>query len=339
MVWKALTTPIAAIAVLAVAPWGCAEGGGMIGSTETALSAIDAADRAELALAWAPIHYQDVDQTGSHALGGAADYIARYDFDGDLDGRNNWDNAGDSSHPLEAHVYYSVVETASHWFIVYMLFHPRDWSDSVFDGEHENDSEGLLATVARDGSTFGDLKSIVTVAHRDFFSYLPDGGDWSEGAEDLDGSVDLVSYEGGWHPLTAQQAKGHGLKARPYYDIDGDGVVYHPSPETAEVPSDPDDRDVLYRLVDIFESDGLWDSRDDSSLFASFGTFAGDTSGGCGSGLFSCDSNAANAPWGWDDHNDAPARGALATDPAGLIVEYFTIPEDVSFDYTYNPYQ
>jgi hypothetical protein len=86
--------------------------------TSEALSASSPADRAALALRWAPIHYQDVDQTGSHALGGAADYVARYDFDGDLNGRNNWDRAGNAAYPLSAHAYYSVVETASHWFIV-----------------------------------------------------------------------------------------------------------------------------------------------------------------------------------------------------------------------------
>src|SRR5262249_47406547 len=139
-----------------------------VGETEQPLVASSATDRANLAAHWAPIHYQDVDQTGSHALGGAADYITRVDFDGDLNGRNDWDNAGNAAFPLAAHAYYSVVETSSHWFIVYMFYHPRDWTDFFFDTEHENDSEGLLVAVARDGSTFGSLKSIVTVAHTDF---------------------------------------------------------------------------------------------------------------------------------------------------------------------------
>ncbi len=55
-----------------------------------------------------------------------------------------------------------------------------------------------------------------------------------------------------------------------------------------------------------------------------FGTFSGNSSGGCGAGPTGCDTNAANAPWGWDDHNDVPGRGAMATDPAGLV--------------TFNPY-
>ncbi|MET0414403.1 MAG: hypothetical protein ABW022_00075, partial [Actinoplanes sp.] len=85
-----------------------------------------APSRAELALRWAPIHYQDVDSTGSHALGGKADFITRYDFDGDLNGRDNWDNAGRNT---SAAAYYSVIETSTHWYLTYFFFHPRDWVD------------------------------------------------------------------------------------------------------------------------------------------------------------------------------------------------------------------
>jgi hypothetical protein len=310
-----------------------------LGSNQEALSAATAADRASLALHWGPIHYQDVDQTGSHALGGAADYITRYDYDGDLNGRNNWDHAGNAAYPLNSHGYFSVVETASHWFIVYLFFHPRDWTDSFFDTEHENDSEGLLLSVYRDGSTYGVLESAVTVAHTDFFSYVPSGGSWTANHESVDGTLQMVSYAGSLHPVTAQQAKGHGLKARPYYDIVGDGVVYYPSLTTAEVPSGPDDRNVLYKLVDIVEAGGLWDQRNNTSLFASFGSFAGDKTGGCGSGAIGCDTNAANTPWGWDDSNDGPGRGALATDPAGLVSNYFRIPEGLNSTYTVNPFR
>lgn len=316
-----------------------AEPGEDVGEIAEALSASQPADRAALALRWAPIHYQDVDQTGSHALGGKADYIARYDFDGDLNGRNNWDNAGNAAYPLSAHGYYSVVETSSHWFIVYLFFHPRDWVDYFFDTEHENDAEGLLVTVRRDGSTHGVLQSAVTVAHSDFYSYVPAGGTWTANAENIDGTLQMANLPDGLHPVTAQEAKGHGLKARPQYDIVGDGIIYYPSLTVAEVPSTPDDRQVLYKLVDIFASGGMWDQRNTSSLFASFGSFAGDRTGGCGSGALSCNTNAANAPWGWDDGNDGPARGALATDPAGLVANYFRIPEGISTTYTFNPYR
>ncbi len=325
-------------ALLAALPSCSADAEESLGESQAALTAASSTDRAQLALRYAPIHYQDVDQTGSHALGGRSDYVTRYDFDGDLSGSNNWDNTGNAAYPLSAHGYYSVVETSTHWFIVYMFFHPRDWSDSFFDTEHENDTEGLLVSVQRDGSQFGALKSVVTVAHKDFFSYLPAGGGWQGGGESVDGTLQLASYEGALHPVTAQEAKGHGLKARPGYDIVGDGIVYYPSLSAAEVPSGPDDRNVLYELVDIFEPGGLWDQRGNSSLFGSYGAFAGNKSGGCGSGTIGCGENSANAPWSWDDQDDGPGRGALGTDPAGLASSYFRIPEATSNVYTFNPY-
>src|SRR6185369_13990094 len=171
------------------------------------------------------------------ALGGAADYITSFDFDADDDARNNWDHAGDPRYPLSAHAYYSVVETTSHWFITYQFFHPRDWSSTFFETEHENDSEGVLLTVARDGSRLGALRAAVTVVHADFYSYVPAGSRYSDGAEDVDGKLSLESFGGALHPVTAQEAETHALKAWPYYRISEQGVVYYPSLTSAEVPA------------------------------------------------------------------------------------------------------
>ncbi|WP_230686362.1 hypothetical protein [Catellatospora vulcania] len=300
-----------------------------------------AVTRAQLALRWAPIHYQDVDATGSHALSGKSDYITKVDFDGDLNGRNNWDRTGQAGVSLAAHAYYSVVETSTHWYLTYLFFHPRDWTDHpFFETEHENDGEGVLLVVERDGSDYGVLRAAVTVAHSDFFSYTPSGSTWSSGRESVDGTLQLQSspHDGFLHPVTAQEAKGHGLKAYPQYNIDGDGLVYFPS-TVAETPANGNDRDVRYQLIDIFAAGGLWAQRANTSLFASAGTFAGDDSGDCGDGTYDCSTNSANAPWGWDDGNDLPGRGQLATDPAKVSVEYFTISGTFSRSYTDNPYQ
>ena len=299
-----------------------------------------AVSRAQLALRWAPIHYQDVDATGSHALGGRSDYITKVDFDGDLNGRNNWDRAGQSGVSFAAHAYYSVVETGSHWYITYFFFHPRDWIDHpFFETEHENDGEGILLAIEKNDTDYGVLRSAVTVAHTNFYSYAPAGSTWTSGRESIDGTLQLQGspHDSFQHPVTAQEARGHGLKAYPQYTIDGDGLVYYPS-TTAETPSGTNDRDVTYALVDMFAAGGLWAERANASLFANLGTFAGDTSGDCGVGTFSCGTNSANAPWGWDDGDDVPGRGELATDPAKLSAEYFTVPGTLSRSYTYNPY-
>jgi hypothetical protein len=294
--------------------------------------------RAALAKRWAPIHYQDVDVTGSHSLSGKADYITRVDFDGDWSGTNNWDNAG--SRALTAHAYHSLVETSSHWYLVYTFFHPRDWADNIFDTEHENDAEGVMLIVERNGTEYGALIGAVTVAHKDFFSFVPDGSPIGSGVESVDGKLSSLSFEGVLHPITAQEAKGHGLKAWPAFDIVGDGVKYFPSLTTAEEPSSATDSDVRYKLVDIYGSEGLWQRRSLTTLFASEGTFKGDTGGGCGSVAGQCTSNSANAPWGWDDQNDGSIlRGELATDPAKLAAYYFSPSSRFSTTYTFNPFK
>ncbi|GIF66758.1 hypothetical protein Ais01nite_47930 [Asanoa ishikariensis] len=309
-----------------------------LGATVLATPAHAAVSRAELALRWAPIHHQDVDATGSHALGGRSDYLTAIDFDGNLDGRDNWDRAATAA--LPAHAYYSVVETSTHWYLTYLFFHPRDWTDHpFFETEHENDGEGVLLAIERDGSTYGVLRGAVTVAHSDFYSYTPAGSTWTSGRESVDGTLQLQAspHDAFTHPVTAQEAQGHGLKAFPQYAINCDGLIHYPS-TVAEEPAGGNDRDVRYKVVDIFAAGGLWAQRANASLFASLGTFAGDTSGGCGSGTWGCSANSANAPWGWDDGNDLPGRGELASDPAKLVAEYFTIPGGVSRAYTYNPY-
>lgn len=68
-------------------------------------------------------------------------------------------------------------------------------------------------------------------------------------SESIDGRLSLASFEGQLHPITAQEAKGHGLKAWPSYDIQGDGVKYYPSLTAAEEPPPASDPDVRYRLA------------------------------------------------------------------------------------------
>ena len=290
----------------------------------------------QLALRWAPIHYQDVDQTGADSLGGRSDYITAINFDGDWNTKTNWANA--TRHPLEAHCYYSIVATETHWYVVYAFFHPRDWSDSpIFSAldTHENDLEGLQAIVRRptkvQQTRFGSLQGIVTVFHNDFFSYVSVGSPLGDGEETVDGKLMMQNYRNQNHPVTGQESKGHGLKAWPHVDIvGGDGIIYYPSLETAEEPKGPNDRDVNYRLIDIFAEDGLWSHRKDPKTFAHFGVFGGDDG----------QDNSAHAPWRWDDHDDGGdlLGGELALDPLKLASIYFSNLGAFSRTYSRHPY-
>jgi hypothetical protein len=296
---------------------------------------------------FAPYHYQDVDDD-DQARGiksGPADFITRFDFDGDWRATNNWEdlepfvvayqdgppNAPDGP---PAHAYYSVAETSTHWFFVYLFFHPRDWDDHGSQ-EHENDSEGLLAIVRKDGTTLGRLDGIVTVAHEDFFSYVREGSPLEAGDETIDG--DLATNAG--HPLTAQEAKGHGLLAWPEVEDftgepDQDGVIYRPFGDPG-IPDSANDRSVSYELIDILAPGGLWQKQItfEDETYGAWGTFRGDTGGGCGDSGGECATDAAHAPWRWDDEDDGPVlMGEMALDPAHLACEYF---DGVTFATTY----
>ena len=98
------------------------------------------------------------------------------------------------------------METSTHWYLTYFFFHPRDWVDHpFFETEHENDGEGLTLAVEKDGSEYGVLRGMVTIAHSDFYSYTPSGSTWTSGGETVDGAVQLQSspHDAFAHPATA----------------------------------------------------------------------------------------------------------------------------------------
>ncbi|PHN01976.1 hypothetical protein [Flavilitoribacter nigricans] len=344
--------------------------------------------QADLAFRWAPIHHQDIDsrkhsngwlpwnwvrRTCKHGLQGRADLITAFDFDRDSDTSNNWENLKRGlNHDISPVCYYSVVETASHWYIVYAFYHPRDWEcpgESSVEGqiakffpekvEHENDMEGLLAIVHKDGTTFGTLQSIVTVAHNSFYSFIPAGSSLQGSVnEDQDGTLQFATLaeDGLPHPVTAQEARGHGLKAEPEYRIDGDGVIYSPTKGERVAPADPKyaAEDILYgkyALISIFdETAGLWNKRCPRASYRVFEESSGQFIGDYGESL-------ASPPWKWDDTDgvtvdlpgigpvsingteDGLPAGWLAIHPADVAKHYFRgFSPGFSSEYLFNPY-
>src|SRR5688572_22409831 len=61
----------------------------------------EASSHADLALRWAPVHYQDTDVTGTYSLSGKSDYLTAVNFDNDWVATNNWNNA--ASYAANAH--------------------------------------------------------------------------------------------------------------------------------------------------------------------------------------------------------------------------------------------
>ncbi|HWW74445.1 MAG TPA: hypothetical protein VNZ44_03565 [Pyrinomonadaceae bacterium] len=192
-----------------------------------ATPAESAADRA-IAARFAPVVYQAL---GDHPRG---DYITDFDFDGDWRGDNNWANADDRRFPLKAYVYYSLSETATHYFIHYAFFHPRDYkgggargavlSEAIKEGvrrggkydptglsseavlAHENDMEGCLVVVRKNGAypALGAVVVVETLAHDRFLKYAAEGFAANGFAR--------VGVEDG-RPLVYVEPKGHGVSA------------------------------------------------------------------------------------------------------------------------------
>ncbi|MCI0524674.1 MAG: hypothetical protein L0Y75_05365 [Acidobacteria bacterium] len=167
---------------------------------ETTL-AQEAANRREfyrkLAYFHAPILFQDTETRGeSQDEGNAAsvdqqiqrrgDFIARFDFDSDWNGLNNWANFAkrpradkNEDDMARAFIYYSVVETETHYFINYCAFHAQDREPRCVDVEcHENDLEGGLHVIRKglENGGMGSLWMMMYLAHDNWFSYLTPAG-------------------------------------------------------------------------------------------------------------------------------------------------------------------
>ncbi|MFC2034643.1 hypothetical protein ACFLUJ_00765 [Chloroflexota bacterium] len=273
----------------------------------------------QLAEYWAPVWWQDTDEDDFRA-----DFITNIDFDGDWDPLNNWDNL--YQFDTKALIYYWITETVTHWFIGYADFHPRDWSDDItapFD-QHENDMEGCLLVIQKDGGSYGQFVLLITRAHEDFYSYtdydsLP-SSIVRKGHEDIDGDVEFETI----NPYIYVKAEGHGVYGDLRWEVKGfpseDGVVYRYTGQ-AEQPQNGNDRNVGYDLIDISE---LWEKRHNKDIFYEFGVFRGDNHG----------DNKAHAPWQWDDKDDGEVYAdQFFIEPAYLVDYYHDGLGNFSHDY------
>jgi hypothetical protein len=284
-----------------------------------------AASYEELARHYAPVIYQ-----------GAAsdqDYITTADMDGDWIGNNNWENQ--PSGDLSAHVYCSVVETESHWFLFYALYHPRDYTDepcATSDGCHENDMEALQVAVTKDGTIYGHPVALFTLAHSHIYLYPFDnlakkGALWPDGkAQEVEG-----------HPAVWVETYGHGIYGKPQILVPGK-MTYRVGDE-AEVPEGIKDDDVRYELVSIYDT--LWQHRDEIGPGQIFdqpfdyrgrilpASFDGEDWG----------QDKANPPWAYNqDIGETLLRGDFFLDPAKAMSYFAIVQGEVSHTYVYNPF-
>ncbi|MFW9923510.1 MAG: hypothetical protein ACFFDW_09535 [Candidatus Thorarchaeota archaeon] len=290
----------------------------------------------ELAYYWAPVWYQDSDSENY-----AADYITNFNFDNNWVGYDNWENL--DSHSLFAYIYYSVVETETHWFLGYYDFHPRDWSFPV----HENDMEGAMVIIQKGNTTWGDFLCLLTEAHNQIHQYkdyqsepsnsVTNDYDVIEGDVEfqlVDGFNSTLPFDNHTNPIVYVESKGHGVYGAERWENtnfpDNDGLVYLPR-GLKDKPENGNDRDVSYKLLSIND---IWNKRfgpyGAGKTFGSFSAFDGDN------GLTQ---DSAKAPWGWEDPNDGNTfAGEIFYNPADLLDIHLNLPGNYSKNYLYNPY-
>jgi hypothetical protein len=313
--------------------------------------ASQATERKGLVTRWAPVHYQDVNKND---YGGRADYITKFNYDGDWAADNNWDNLdwGD----MTAHAYVKVAETWTHWFIYYAFYHPRDWAES-FAEEHENDCEGILMFVRKDGTQYGTIEGMFTVADENLLPFainsqfgVPKTGpteyvQWDHHFADPDGFGHVRTFQAcEGHPISAcghqklVYANGWRYVAATRCDDSEDGIRYVPTDGSsrfggaAQAPSSVGVwTDVRYDLLDM---DELWLKKKDAypSMWLEAGSFPlsflGNDSGTCGGWTTTCADNGANPPWAWGPAPSPPSHPHYdwGQDPARYVWERFNFP-------------
>ena len=320
----------------------------------------------EIAARFAPVFRQ--------ALGSSPryDYITRFDFDGDWQGDNNWENAEDESHPLSASIYFNVSETETHYFVHYAAFHPRDYkggnvrgvilSEILREGAarhgdhdptglaesavlaHENDMEGALVVARKasgpDGP--GRVVYVETLAHNQFLRYRAGGDDLV-----LDGD----------HPVLYIEPKGHGIEAyQERHQLEGEGgFVTYRYAGRAETPTGGRGEEVGYDLVSLSET--LWPAARDghSGIYGGafdYRSWSIDVRDQHGTGLrettlgevgsllrgVTGGRNMARPPWGWyDQDEDDQRQGAWFITPAETIRHHFALGDELSTTYLHHP--
>jgi len=127
-------------------------------------SAPSMSDHRQIAEHWSPVIYQSTE--------GHADWLCKFDFDGNWSGWDNWENSG--CFPLNAYVYYSIIETTNYYFITYSFYYAQDLGDPIsgYMGAHEHDWEGCRVVVKKDGSDYGSLAILETLAHYNNLHYF-----------------------------------------------------------------------------------------------------------------------------------------------------------------------
>lgn len=341
--------------------------GRMVGGLVVGLASLSATATAraasleQVAVHYAPVLYQDTaDGFPNDWRNRRYDLVTRFDFDGSPAAADNWATA--ESWTLPGFVYFEAQETATHVFLVYGFYHPRDWDVGCFYPLcHENDQENYRLTIAKDGTEYGTPILLDGDSHGAHNAYAI-GPSVTSGRTAL--KTDAPSFDGS-HVRLFLEAKGHGPQLCAD-DADcrsklagGDGVVYRVTAEGGAPSVDEPDVEASgvveaeYGLLASFEE--LWSRIPSDSEGAFDAAGAVSYQGGRFSLPFAVpiewnsddfgSEGDGHMSWGVEFVSDGGADRLLdwGLDPALSVKEHFTItgeddPSAWSMDYTCNPY-
>ncbi|PIT98589.1 MAG: hypothetical protein COT74_12845 [Bdellovibrionales bacterium CG10_big_fil_rev_8_21_14_0_10_45_34] len=273
------------------------------------------------------------------------DAITRFDFDGDWIANNNWENAEFFAAP--AYVYFSVIETHTHYFVSYAFFHARDYSRNCIPWVcHENDLEGIQLVIRKVGE-WGVVEVLQTLAHDQIYNDVrPQLHILPGELAGHTGRVAIYIEPGGhgikqWVGPLQGEVGGH-LRKLSDLEVLKDQLSsylrYYPE-GVAEDPNQAKNGSFSYALLST--EDELWSRRDElgkGSMYQKHfdykgvrlsikglpNAFAGEEYG----------KGRAKPPWAWHDSADtAVQKGDWFLDPAYMTLQRVSMPAPYSLKY------
>lgn len=209
----------------------------------------------DIASQWAPVICQVDNSDGLKAQQNIFTFV-NYDYDWRLN--NNWYNL--LFYQLERAMYYSVVESDSHYFIGYYQYYPRH----IDGGDHEHDLTGVLIAVSKTSDGSGQFDMLVTYNNNKWQK-------WKGSQVRLEGGHPVLNISAATHEITTVGKSNRALPAASLYEISSSGGSH-----------------ASYHLIPLTQ---LWDHRQDigqGRVFARWGYFD------------SYNAVKVKAPWVWE---------------------------------------
>ncbi|HWR09547.1 hypothetical protein [Sporomusa sp.] len=262
---------------------------------------VPAAPAPDIVTQWSPVICQ-LDK--SDGLSAPQNIFTLVNYDRDWRLNNNWYNL--LFYPLERAMYYSVVESDSHYYISYYQYYPRH----IGGGDHEHDLTGVLLAVSKTPDKSGRLDMLVTYSNNKWQR-------WDGSRVRLVGRHPVLNIRAASHEIAAAGRSNRALTSSAMYQIAASGN-----------PTGLDNTKALqkganagYRLISL---DQLWDRRQDigqSRVFARWGSFD------------SYNAVKVTAPWVWE------YRQLNWLTRPGELIQYFQGRTVRECNYLSNPYQ